>query len=53
MDSWLQSFAYRVNIHWWTFALTGLLAMAIALLTVGFQSIKIALLNPVKSLRLE
>ncbi|GAA4406491.1 ABC transporter permease [Nibrella viscosa] len=48
---WLQDFAYKVTIEWWVFALAGLLAMGIALLTVSFQSIRAALTNPVKSLR--
>ncbi|MFD1143822.1 ABC transporter permease [Larkinella insperata] len=53
MDRWLQDFAYKINIHWWVFALAGVLAVGIALLTVSFQSIKAALVNPVKSLRNE
>ncbi len=53
MNHWLQSFAYKVNIELWMFALAGLLAIGIALLTVSFQSIKTALMNPVKSLRSE
>ncbi len=53
MNQWLQGFAYRINISWWVFALAGLLAMGIALLTVSFQSVKAALMNPVKSLRSE
>ncbi|WP_225975031.1 hypothetical protein [Anseongella ginsenosidimutans] len=53
MNGWLQDFAYRIGISWWMFAAAGLLAIAIALLTVGFQSIKAALMNPVKSLRSE
>ena len=53
MNRWLQDFAYKINIEWWTFALAGLLAIGIALLTVSFQSIKAALMNPVKSLRSE
>ncbi|WP_221622247.1 ABC transporter permease [Larkinella rosea] len=53
MDQWLQGFAYRISIEWWMFALAGLLALAIALLTVSFQSIKAAVVNPVKSLRSE
>ncbi|GAB3758287.1 ABC transporter permease [Spirosoma pomorum] len=53
MHRWLQDFAYRVDISWWVFGLAGLLAIGIALLTVSFQSIKAALLNPVKSLRSE
>jgi putative ABC transport system permease protein len=53
MDKWLQDFAYRVDISWWIFALAGVVAIVIALLTVGYQSIKAALANPVKSLRTE
>ncbi len=53
MNQWLQDFAYRIDIDWWVFALAGLLAVGIALLTVSFQSIKAALVNPVKSLRSE
>jgi putative ABC transport system permease protein len=53
MSKWLQAFAYRVNIHWWMFALGGATAILIALLTVSFQAIKAALANPVKSLRSE
>lgn len=53
MSRWLQGFVYRTEIGWWVFALAGLLAMGIALLTVSFQSIKAALMNPVKSLRSE
>lgn len=53
MEQWLQDFAYRINIHWWVFAIAGILAIAIAFLTVSFQSIKAAVANPVKSLRSE
>ena len=53
MDKWLQDFAYRVNISWWIFALAGILAIVIALLTVSYQAIRAALANPVKSLRTE
>ncbi|WP_375446559.1 ABC transporter permease [uncultured Fibrella sp.] len=53
MSQWLQSFAYRIDIAWWLFPLTGLLVVGIALLTVSFQSIKAALTDPVKSLRSE
>jgi putative ABC transport system permease protein len=53
MDKWLQDFAYRVDISWWIFALAGIVAIVIALLTVSYQSIKAALANPVKSLRTE
>ncbi|MVM32564.1 FtsX-like permease family protein [Spirosoma sp. HMF4905] len=53
MSQWLKDFAYKVDLEWWVFALAGILAIVIALLTVGFQSIKAALTNPVKSLRSE
>lgn len=53
MNNWLQDFAYKVDISWWVFALAGGLTIGIALLTVSFQSIKAALMNPVKSLRSE
>jgi putative ABC transport system permease protein len=53
MSRWLQDFAYRINLDWWVFAMAGILALLIALLTVSFQSIKAALANPVKSLRNE
>jgi putative ABC transport system permease protein len=53
MRHWLQDFAYKIDIAWWVFALAGLLAVGIALLTVSFQAIKAALMNPVKSLRSE
>ena len=53
MDKWLQDFAYRINIEWWIFALAGIVAIVIALLTVSYQAIRAALANPVKSLRTE
>ena len=53
MHNWLQNFAYRVNISWWIFLLTGLLAVIIAFATISFQAIKAAVANPVKSLRTE
>jgi putative ABC transport system permease protein len=53
MNKWLEDFAYRIEIRWWVFALSGLIALLIALLTVSFQAIKAAMANPVKSLRSE
>ena len=53
MNKWLQDFAYQVPLSWWIFALSGFMAIAIALFTVSFQSIKAALMNPVRSLRSE
>ena len=51
--NWLQSYQYRININWSVFALAGILAIVIALITVSWQAIKAALMNPVKSLRSE
>jgi len=51
MDKWLQDFAYRTELSWWIFAVAGFSAMAIALLTVSFQAIKAAMLDPVKAIR--
>ena len=53
MQQWLSDFAYRVDIQWWMFVAAGLVAVAIAFLTVGFQAVKAALANPVRSLRSE
>jgi putative ABC transport system permease protein len=53
MNKWLESFAYRIDITWWVFAIAGASAVFIALITVSFQAIKAALANPVKSLRTE
>lgn len=53
MNKWLEGFAYKINIEWWVFALAAILVMTIAVFTVSFQSIKAALMNPVRSLRSE
>lgn len=53
MNNWLQSYDYRINIQWWVFAVAGLIALVVALLTVSSQAIKAAIANPVKSLRSE
>ncbi|MVM30777.1 FtsX-like permease family protein [Spirosoma sp. HMF4905] len=53
MNQWLADFAYKIDIAWWMFALAGFVAVSIALLTVSFQSVKAALMNPVRSLRSE
>jgi putative ABC transport system permease protein len=53
MNKWLQNFAYKTELSWWVFALAGLLALGIALLTVSFQSWKAATRNPVEALRYE
>lgn len=51
MDEWLKNFAYRIKMEWWIFVAVGLFAGLVALLTIGIQTIKAALVNPVKSLR--
>ena len=53
IDRWLQNFAYRTEISWWIFALAGISAMAVALLTISWQSWRAASRNPVDSLRYE
>ncbi len=53
MNKWLQSFAYRIDIEWWIFLASGLLAIFITLFTISFNAIKAAISNPVKSLRTE
>ncbi len=53
MRQWLQDFAYRIDIGWWVFAATGIVAVLIASITVSFQAVKAGLANPVKSLRTE
>jgi putative ABC transport system permease protein len=53
MHSWLQDYAYRIPIRWWVFALGGVIALLIALTTVGIQSLRASIANPVKSLRTE
>ena len=53
VNIWLQDFPYRIEISWWYFAISATLAITVALLTVGFQSIKTAMADPVKSLRRE
>ncbi|SHN38687.1 ABC transporter permease [Chitinophaga sp. CF418] len=53
MNKWLDNFFYRIDIGWWMFALAGCVALAIAFLTVSYQSIKAAVADPIKSLRTE
>jgi putative ABC transport system permease protein len=50
---WLEDYAYRIPMSWWVFMLAGVLAMAIALVTVGILAFRAAVANPVKSLRTE
>ena len=53
MNRWLSDFAYRIDIPWWVFALAGMAAVTVAFMTVSLQSLRAALMNPVKSLRSE
>ena len=51
MNKWLENFAYKTSIDWWIFALSGIIAFTIAIITVSLQSFKAANNNPVKALR--
>jgi len=51
MHNWLQGFEYRIGISWWIFFIAGLAAILIALSTVSFQAVKVALMNPVKTIK--
>ena len=53
LQRWLENFAHRTDLQWWVFALAGLVALLVALITVGVQSVKAALANPIESLRNE
>ncbi|HUX96646.1 MAG TPA: FtsX-like permease family protein [Bacteroidales bacterium] len=53
IHKWLQSFAYKTDLSWWIFALAGIIALGIALLTVSWQSWRAATKNPVEALRYE
>ena len=53
LTGWLEKYAYRIEIQWWYFVVTAIAALMIALVTVSFQAIKAALLNPVKTLKSE
>lgn len=53
MHKWLSDFAYRISISWWVFAMAGLLAIMIAVITISVQAFRAAVANPVKSLRTE
>ena len=53
MSNWLKDFAFRIEISWWVFVIAGVLALLIALLTISYQAVRAALMNPVKSLKTE
>lgn len=50
---WIQEFAYRTEISWWIFAISGVLSLALALLTISSQAVRAAMVNPIKSLKME
>ncbi|MGO1815797.1 MAG: ABC transporter permease, partial [Sphingobacterium sp.] len=51
MHKWMQDYSYQIGIQWWVFLLTAVVAITITVITIGWQSIKAALANPVNSLR--
>ena len=53
MNKWLEDFSYRIEVPWWVLVLAAFLAVVISMITVSYQSIKAAVVNPVKSLRTE
>ena len=53
MNKWLRDFAYRIEISWWVFVVSGIIALLIALATVSIQAVKAAIANPVEALRYE
>jgi putative ABC transport system permease protein len=53
MHSWLQNFAYHITINWWVFVAAAIASVLIALITISFQTIRAAIVNPIRSLRSE
>lgn len=53
MHTWLLNYAYHVDIQWWVFAVAGVTALLIAVITISFQAVKAALMNPVKAIKAE
>lgn len=53
MHSWLQNFAYHISINWWVFVAAAVASVLIALITISFQTIRAAVVNPIRSLRSE
>jgi len=53
LNNWLNNFAYRIELEWWMFVVAGIAAVVIAFATIGMQSIKAALRNPVKAIKAE
>jgi hypothetical protein len=46
LHAWLQNYQYRTTIHWWVFVVGGLMALFIAILTVSYQAVRVAIINP-------
>ncbi|MEM8927518.1 MAG: ABC transporter permease [Bacteroidota bacterium] len=53
MDAWLQGYTYRIQMHWWYFAIAILVVLLLTMITISYQTIRVAIQNPVKSLRTE
>ena len=53
MNTWLENFAYRINMAWWIFLTAAVIALTIAIITVSIQAVKAAVANPVNSLKTE
>lgn len=53
MNNWLDDYAYKIDINWWVFIMVGIAVIMIAFVTISFQSIKAAMVNPIKSLKTE
>lgn len=53
MTKWLDNFAYKADLSWWVFVLSGIIALGIAILTISWQSWRAAIRNPVEALRYE
>ena len=53
MSMWLQEYHYRTELHWWLFALAGIISVSIAFITVSFQTFKAALSNPIDAINIE
>ena len=53
MNGWLEKYNYHIEISWWVFVVTSMAALLITVLTVSYQAVKAAMMNPVKSLRSE
>jgi putative ABC transport system permease protein len=53
MHIWLENYSYRTDVKWWIFALSGVIVLAISLLTISWQTLRAAMRNPVEALRYE